>query len=239
MKKLFNLNKNSFTIVLPVLNEEKNIKELILLINKYLKNHIFEIIFVDDNSSDKTADVIRQNMTNNVKYFLRKNNRDLTLSCFFGIKNSKYKNIIIMDSDLQHNPKYLPKMISLYFKKDYDFLIGTRNFDLDGSLSFVRYFFSKFLIFFYNLCLKPTLRDPMSGFFIFKKDIYLKNKKKLFGRGFKILADLVYNKHNVSIKEYLIKFESRKNNNSKMNYTVLLNVLKLLIFKIYFLYIKR
>ena len=98
-----------FSIVLPVLNEEKNIKKLIFLLKKYLKNFKYEIIFVDDNSTDKTKTIINNYISKNIKYYLRISNKDLTLSCFLGILKSKYENIIIMDSDLQHHPKYYPK----------------------------------------------------------------------------------------------------------------------------------
>jgi dolichol-phosphate mannosyltransferase len=106
---------NKFSIILPVLNEKKNIEKLIFLIRKYLKGYIFEIIFIDDNSLDGTRDIIEKYISKKIKYILRRSNHDLTLSCFLGIQKSKYKNIIIMDSDLQHDPKYLPKIINLYF----------------------------------------------------------------------------------------------------------------------------
>jgi dolichol-phosphate mannosyltransferase len=233
------MSKNSFSIVLPVLNEEKNINKLILLLKKYLLGYSYELIFVDDNSSDRTAHIINNYKKKNIKYFLRLDKPDLTQACIFGINRSKYNNIVIMDSDLQHNPKYLPIMISLFFKKKYDFLIGTRNFAFDGSLVFYRFILSKLLIYIFNIFLWPSLNDPMSGFFIFKKKIYKKNKNLMFGKGFKILSDLVYTKNNYHIGEFIIKFNSRKKNKSKMSFIVLLNVVKLLFFKIYLLYIHK
>jgi dolichol-phosphate mannosyltransferase len=62
----------------------------------------------------------------------------------------------------------------------------------------------------------------MSGYFIFRKDIYLKNKKNLFLKGYKILADLLYNsKDKIIIKDYLIDFNKRLSGSSKMSYKVL------------------
>lgn len=89
-------DKHRFTIVIPVLNEENNIKELIFLIKKNLKNFKYEIIFIDDNSTDNTKNVIKNYLSRNLRYYLRKKNKDLTLSCFLGIQKSRYKNIIIM-----------------------------------------------------------------------------------------------------------------------------------------------
>ena len=72
----------------------------------------------------------------------------------------------------------------------------------------------------------------MSGFFIFKKSIYFKNRNSLFGKGWKILVDLIYNKENYSIEEIQIKFIKRFQNISKMNISVLINVIKLFLFKL-------
>ena len=105
----------------------------------------------------------------NLRFYIRKDVPDLSKSCQLGFDKSKYQNIIVMDGDLQHNPKYLPRMISLFSKKKYDFLIGTRNFSFDGSLVFYRFILSKLLIYIFNIFLRPSLNDPMSGFFIFKK----------------------------------------------------------------------
>ena len=65
-------NKHRFTIVIPVLNEENNIKELIFLIKKNLKNFKYEIIFIDDNSTDNTKVIIKNYLSQNLRYYLRK-----------------------------------------------------------------------------------------------------------------------------------------------------------------------
>jgi len=220
-----------FSIVLPVLNEEKNIKKLIFLLRKYLKNFRYEIIFVDDNSTDNTKKIIRSSSSKNIRYYLRKKNKDLSLSCFFGIEKSRYANIIIMDSDLQHHPKYLPQLINLFFKKKLDFAAGVRNFKKDIELPFLRKIASIFLCNIFNFFLGYRVSDPMGGFFMFKKSIYHKYKPYLFGKGWKILADLIYNKQNFLIDEIEIKFKKRIENKSKMNLKVLINVVKLFIFK--------
>ena len=225
------LRINKFSIILPVLNEEKNIEKLIFLISKYLKGYIFEIIFIDDNSSDKTREVIQKYISKKIKYILRKSNHDLTLSCFLGIQKSKYKNIIIMDSDLQHDPKYLPKIVNLYFLKKLDFVVAVRNFNEDQELGAIRRFSSIFLSYIFNYFLGYRVSDPMSGFFMFKKSIYYKYRHHLFGKGWKILADLIYNKEKFLIKELRIKFLRRSENKSKMNLKVLINVIRLFLFK--------
>ena len=225
----------TFSIVLPVLNEEKNIKKLISLIKKYLKNYKYELIFVDDNSTDNTKKIITSYKSKNIKYYLRTKNKDLTLSCFLGIQKSKYQNIIIMDSDLQHHPRYLSKIIDLFFKKKFDFVVAVRNFNEDIALGIIRKFSSIFLSNIFNYLLGYKVSDPMSGFFMFRKLIYFKNKRYLFGKGWKVLADLIYNKENFLIGQLQIKFYKRLQSKSKMNYKVLGNIIKLLFFKYKFL----
>lgn len=224
-------NKHRFTIVIPVLNEENNIKELIFLIKKNLKNFKYEIIFIDDNSTDNSKVIIKNYLSRNLRYYLRKKNKDLTLSCFLGIQKSRYENIIIMDSDLQHHPKYLPQMVNLYFKKKLDFVVAVRNFNKDLGLGVTRRISSIFLSNVFNYFLGYRVSDPMSGFFIFKKSIYLKYKNLLFGKGWKILADLIYNKENFLIEQFPIIFLRRAGDKSKMNLNVLLYVIKLFLFK--------
>lgn len=226
-KKLY----KTFSIIIPVLNEEKNISKLIFFVKKYLRNFKYEIIFIDDNSIDNTRIITKKYISKNIKYFLRKRDRDLSQSCFLGIEKSKYENIIIMDCDLQHNPKYLPQMINLFFKKKMDFVVAVRNFQEDVALGLIRKFSSLFLSKFFNYFLGYKVSDPMSGFFMFKKLIYYKYKNYLFGKGWKILSDLIYNKQNFLIHELPIKFQKRSQNKSKMNISVLVNIVKLFFFK--------
>jgi len=65
--------------------------------------------------------------------------------------------------------------------------------------------------------------DPMSGFFIFKKEIFYVNKNRLFGKGYKILADLIYNsKYDLKICDIYIDFHKRLFNSSKMSFKILI-----------------
>ena len=223
---------NTFSIVIPVLNEEKNIEKLILLIKKYLKNYKYELIFIDDNSTDNTKKIITSYISKNIKYHLRTKNKDLTLSCFLGIQKSIYQNIIIMDSDLQHHPRYLPKIVDLFFKKKLDFVVAVRNFEEDIGLGFIRKFSSIFLSNIFKFFLGYKISDPMSGFFMFRKLIYYKYKNHLFGKGWKILADLIYNKEKFLIEQLPVKFLRRSGDTSKMNLNVLINVMRLFLFKL-------
>ena len=216
---------NELSIISPALNEEKNIEPLTLKIIEHTKKTKFEIIFVDDNSTDQSKKILL-NLAKKYKFFnpiLRKKKRDLTQSCFDGINKSKYKNILILDADMQHDPKYIPQMLR-ELNKGQDIVIGARKLTSgkNKGLSETRRFASIFLIFFFKIFNIHT-KDPMSGFFLFKKDIYLKNKKRFFGKGFKILADILINsKTKLKAKDIPINFNRRYESESKMNTKILL-----------------
>ncbi len=225
-----------FSIVIPILNESKNIKKLAHLIKKKLdKKFKYEIIFVDDNSEDGSDIVLKEQSkkNKNIKFIIRIDKQpDLTKSCLIGIKKAKYKYIVIMDGDLQHNPSDIPKLINFLHKENLDIVIGSRNFSKvyeKKSLNFLRYFASifikKILIFF----LGYKTDDPLSGFFCFKKKIIY--KKKLFGKGYKILSDIIYSSKNLKIKDLEIKFNHRIRGESKMNLRILILILYFIFFK--------
>lgn len=216
--------QNNVSIIIPAFNEEKNIQPLTKKILKNLKKFEFEIIFVDDNSNDESKSILLS-LSKKYKFFnpiLRKKQRDLTQSCFDGIEKSKYQNILIMDADLQHNPKYIPKMIKKFNKK-IDVIIGARKLILgkNKGLSETRRYASIILIYLFQVFKIKTV-DPMSGFFMFKKKIYLKNKSRFFGKGFKILVDILINsKSKLITKDIYIDFDRRHKDKSKMNFRIL------------------
>ena len=226
------------SIVLPILNEEKNIVFLVKFIKKYLNKIKYEIIFIDDNSTDNSKKIIKKLITKNklIKYYNRTNKvKDLSLSCSMGISKSNYDHVLIMDSDLQHHPKYIMKMVSTMKKNSYDIVIASRKFKNKNKkkvkgLNLFRYISSLFLIYLYNLISINKSYDPMSGFFIFKKELFLKSKKKMYLNGYKILADLLTNAYrHVKIGHIFIDFYQRNNGKTKMNIKVIYLLIKFLV----------
>ena len=218
--------KRKLSIVIPILNEEKNISPLTKKIQKYLKSYDFEIIFVDDSSNDKSKEILKKLKKKYLffKPIFRSNKRDLSKSCFDGIKKSRFENILIMDGDLQHDPKYIPNMFNKYIKENLDLVVGARKLYKPNNpgLSETRRFASLILIYFFSF-LNIKTKDPMSGFFLFKKKIFTRNKKRYFGKGFKILADFIINsKPRLKTEDIYIDFKRRYQNKSKMNYKILL-----------------
>lgn len=212
----------SISLVIPILNEKNNIKKIIKLIQKSLKEIVYEIIFVDDNSLDGTSDIIKKNKNKKINFYIRKKKPDLTQSCLLGIRKAKYDYVVIMDGDLQHHPKYIIKFLLLIKNKKIDIVVGARDLTKRRGLSLVRFFASKLLIFIINTFLGYKSSDPMSGFFIIKKNIFIKYQRKMYGKGYKILFDIIYSAADfLIIKDIKIHFYKRFKDKSKMSFKIL------------------
>ena len=222
---------DKFTIVIPVYNEAKNLKILIPKIYKQLKNEKFELIIVDDNSNDEAFRALKKFRRKNFHHLIRKTERDLSKSCILGFKKARYKNIIVMDGDLQHKPSDLKRILYVYFKYNPDIAVGTRDlFKIKKhNLNFLRLLASRILILIVNLLLGNKTSDPMSGFFVFKKKIFQKSQKKMIKKGYKILLDLLYIKNqNVEVIDVNINFDSRMKGKSKMNLKIFLYLITMI-----------
>ena len=225
---------NKFSIVIPVYNEAKNLRILIPRIYQVLKNKEFELIIVDDSSTDNTTKLLKKYKKKNFYHIIRKSNRDLSKSCVLGFKKSKYKNIIVMDGDLQHKPSDIKKFLYVFRIKNPDIVVGTRNLFKykKHNLNAFRLFASRALILIVNLLLENKTSDPMSGFFMFKKEIFLKSEKKLINKGYKILLDLLYiSNQKIKVYDVSIDFDSRIKGKSKMSMKILIYLIFMIVRK--------
>ena len=113
-----------FSIVIPLFNEAENILKLNSEIIQALSdlkntNNEFEIIYVDDASTDNTLKILKE-INNNISTKIITNNSNLaqSKSILNGIEVSSFNNIILLDGDLQNDPKDIVKMIDVYNKND-------------------------------------------------------------------------------------------------------------------------
>jgi len=225
---------DKFTIVIPVYNEAKNLKILIPKIYRELKNKKFEIIIVDDNSSDGTYEILKKFKKKNFRYIIRKKERDLSKSCIDGFKKARFKSIIVMDGDLQHKPSDIKKILYAFFVDAPDFVVGTRDLfkNKKHNINFFRLLASRILILTVNFLLGRKTSDPMSGFFMFKKEVFTKSQKKLIKKGYKILLDLIYIKNQrVKVIDVNINFDNRIKGKSKMSLKILLDLVSMILKK--------
>jgi dolichol-phosphate mannosyltransferase len=155
------------SIILPTYKERENIVELIETIVGVLEPHNFdfEVVVVDDNSPDGTADVVRQRYADDqrVRLFVRDNERGLATAILYGIRHSSGDILVVMDTDFNHDPAVIPQMIKLL--EFYDVVVGSRFVMRGGMEDKFRYFSS----FAYNLLLRllfqTQVQDNLCGFF--------------------------------------------------------------------------
>lgn len=173
-------NINKLSIVLPTYNEAENILELIKKIEKILKNKDYEIIVVDDDSKDNTGRIVQKYFKNNnkVKTLIR-NKRGLATAILTGCKYARGGKILVMDTDFNHDPKMIPKMLNALTIND--MVVGSR-YAKDGGMENK---FRNILSRYYNLVIRHLLKlpvhDALSGFFMFKKEkLYLLLDSKIF-----------------------------------------------------------
>ena len=171
-----------YSIILPCYNEYGNLKLLIPQILTFLKKKSYEILIIDDNSSDNTAERLKKKLkkNTNINYIVRNKNRSLGLSIKDGIKTSKGEIIIVMDSDFNHRPLDLKKMLHIYENKNVDMVCGSRFLKGGFSSSFFRHTTSLIFNQFIRIIIDGTLTDNFSGFFIIKKKLILRKIDMIF-----------------------------------------------------------
>lgn len=220
------------SIIVPTYNESKNILKFYKNIKKI--KFKYELIFVDDNSLDHSTEIFKKIKNKKVKFFIRKSKkRDLSRSVILGIGKAKYDNVMIMDCDLQHSLKDAENLKRIFFKDKLDLVIGSRFLKKKyfGNIFFIRSVSSLLFILFVNLLFKKETSDPLSGFFICKKNIILNNKKNYFMRGYKILFDIIYNSNcHINKTDVQINFKKRIYGKSKLNIKIVLIFIRQIIY---------
>lgn len=183
------------SIVVPTFNESQNVQELLRRLEATLGMTGWEIIFVDDNSPDGTAAVVRDIVRANprVRCLQRIGRRGLSSACIEGMLAVSAPTIAVMDADLQHDETVLPKMLAEIEHGGADVAIGTRysaggsTGDWNGS----RKAMSRLATTASRVILKQSVSDPMSGFFMLKRKVLDSTVHHLSGLGFKILLDIL------------------------------------------------
>ena len=234
------MNKSGLSIVIPTYNEKDNISKILEKLKKSLKGITYEIIFVDDNSPDGTSFEIKNFIKNSSKIHLihRVGRRGLSGAIIEGIFAARSELVAVMDCDLQHDETKLRDMLELFSKDaSLDIVIGSR-FTADGEISSnafskMRKLGSKVTTFLIKKLLRIKSTDPLSGFFMVKKESFLKKSDKLQTQGFKVLADfLATSGTSIEIKEVGYSFKNRVAGESKMSFLTALELIGLVLSQI-------
>lgn len=227
------------TIVVPTFNEKANIRPLVSLLDAALDGIAWEVVFVDDDSPDGTAKEVRAlaRERGDVRVIHRIGRRGLAGACIEGILSSLAPVAAVMDADLQHDETRLGVMFDM-IKADpaLDLVIGSRNVE-DGSagtgLSAVRKWGSDIATALARKALRISATDPMSGFFMVRRESFNAVVLGLQQQGFKILADMLSaSKGAWKVHEVGYTFRERQHGDSKMDSAVTLEFLSLLLVRL-------
>jgi len=226
----------ALTIVVPTYNEKLNVRPLVSLLDKALVDINWEVVFVDDNSPDGTADEIRELARTrlDVRVIHRIGRRGLSGACIEGILSSAAPYVAVMDGDLQHDETVLISMIASFnADPELNLVIGSRNVEGGSSgngLSGIRSFGSDMATVMARKLLKIQVQDPMSGFFMIKLESFREVVGELQRQGFKILTDLLSaSRGSWKIKEIPFVFKERQYGQSKMDSAVTLEYFGLIL----------
>ncbi len=182
------------SVVVPTFNERDNIRELVARLEQALTGVAWEVIFVDDDSPDGTpAEVLAlAREDRRVRLLHRIGRRGLSSACIEGMLSSCAPHLAIMDADLQHDETILPQMLEALRERDLDVVIGSRYVPGGsvGTWQGSRHAASVFATKLSALVLRADLKDPMSGFFMLRRELLLEVAHNLSGIGFKILVDI-------------------------------------------------
>ncbi len=224
------------TIVVPTFNERENVRPLVALLEKALRGHRWEVVFVDDDSPDGTAREVRAVAREkpNVRVIHRIGRRGLAGACIEGILSSVAPIVAVMDGDLQHDETILPRMLKMMrADDDLDLVIASRNVEGGSSgsgLSRLRKWGSDTATGIARRLLRITATDPMSGFFMVRRESFNSVVVGLQKRGFKILADMLSaSGGRWKVAEVPYVFRARQFGESKMDSAVALEFLGLLL----------
>ncbi|MBU0468235.1 MAG: glycosyltransferase family 2 protein [Candidatus Omnitrophica bacterium] len=214
------------TVVIPTYNEKDNVKALTEKLASTLEGVSWEAIFVDDDSSDGTADIIRDIASKDVRVrcLQRIGRKGLSSACIEGMLSCSSDYMAVMDADMQHDERILPKMLeALKENSELDIVVGSRYVEGGGvgQWSAIRKMISCFATKIGQAVIRADLKDPMSGFFMLRQSFFQEIVRDLNGKGFKILFDLfASSSKKVKFKEMPYDFRQRNAGESKLDLRV-------------------
>jgi dolichol-phosphate mannosyltransferase len=230
------LRSAQLSIVIPTYKERGNVAKLVRRLDLALAGIAWEAVFVDDNSPDGTADAVKEIGAGDsrVRCIRRVGRRGLAGACIEGMLSSAAPYVAVIDADLQHDEKVLPKMLARLESGEADLVVGTRYVEGGSAASFSegRGAISRLATRLTNRLVGTPLSDPMSGFFMLRRDRFDAIAPKLSPMGFKILLDIAATAgERLKIAEQPYEFGERFAGESKFNAQIGVEFLGLLLAK--------
>ncbi|GMN09419.1 glycosyltransferase family 2 protein [Croceitalea sp. MTPC9] len=220
------------SIVVPLYNEEENIVLLTQKIHESLTGYTYQIIYIDDFSTDNTRNVVKQMNDNNVHLIELKKNYGQSLALAAGIDYAEGDYIITMDGDLQNDPSDIPQMLEFAQSEEYDLITGIRQKRKD---SLVKKIPSKIANFLVRRVTKLDIKDNGCALKVFTKDIA--KGLNLYGEMHRFIT-LLAHLEGAQIKQVPVKHHARHAGVSKYGlervFKVVADMMLLLFIRKYF-----
>lgn len=220
------------SIVVPLYNEEDNVVLLTQKINESLVGYSYEIIYIDDFSTDKTRKVVKDIGDNRVHLIELKKNYGQSLALAAGIDHASGEYIITMDGDLQNDPSDIPQMLEYAISDDFDLVTGIRQKRKD---SLVKKIPSKIANFLVRRVTKLDIKDNGCALKVFTKDIA--KDLNLYGEMHRFIT-LLAHLEGAQIKQVPVKHHARHAGVSKYGlervFKVIADMMLLLFIRKYF-----
>ncbi|MGD0780562.1 MAG: glycosyltransferase [Dehalococcoidales bacterium] len=210
--------KEMLSVIIPTYNEKDNIAPLVKRIHQALSGHDYEIVIVDDNSQDGTIEIVKK-LTSQypVKLFVRREERGLATAVIHGIKQASGNIIGVIDADLQHPPEVLPRLLGAV-EGGADMVFASRYIEGGGcpNWGLSRRIVSKVALQIAHIFLPSSrqVKDPLSGFFMFRREKVDVDKLKPIG--YKIALEIMLVGSFKNIVEVPFLFEERSAGQSKL-----------------------
>lgn len=225
-------------VIAPTYNERENLAPLLEALARVLGGIDYEVVIVDDDSPDGTAELARELAQNDprVRVIHRIHRRGLASAVVEGMMASSAPYLAVMDADLQHDETVLPSMFEQLRREDLDLVVGTRHTEGGsmGTFPALRVRLSDMGKWLSHLICRTELSDPMSGFFVVRRSVLSETVHRLSAVGFKILLDLVASSPRpLRIAEVGYTFRERLHGRSKLDIVVSLEYLELLFDKLF------
>jgi len=217
------------SLLIPTYNEKENIPELLERIQKTLQSSEYEVIVVDDNSPDETWKVAEgfSKRFSEIRLIRRLGKLGLSSAFLDGLKASKGELVGLIDSDLQHPPEVLTKMLD-EISSGADLVVASRYVRGGGVSNWPRsrQVISRGARLLANILLPKVraVKDPMSGYFIIRRKSI--EGIQLYPRSFKILLEILVKGNYRKVVEVPYIFETRKHGKSKLGTEEIWNYLK-------------
>ena len=225
------------SVVVPTFNERDNVTVLYRRLAATITDIPWEVVFVDDNSPDGTWEVVRglARQDSRVRCIRRVGRRGLSGACIEGILASSAPYAAVIDADLQHDETQLPKMVALLQSGEAELVVGSRYIEGYKAEGFnkQRAGASALATEVARRALKVEIADPMSGFFMIRRDRFEQLAPQLSTQGFKILLDVVATAQGkLRTVEIPYTFGARQHGESKLDSMVALDFLGLVLAKL-------